>query len=293
MIKILISLFFFSLSLHAQFNVIETKNLNLIYIGDSHSYLVNHTVRCFENSLHFHKKLFNYEPSEKIILFLHDFSDYGNAGASASPHNIIGMSIAPFSFAYETVPGNERMNNTLHHEMVHIVTNDQATGRDNFFRSMFFGKVHPTASNPLSMLYGYLTVPKRYAPRWYQEGIAVFIETWMTGGLGRAMGSFDEMVFRTLVKEDSEIYDLVGLESAGTKVDFQVGVNSYLYGTRFMSYVSLLHGPENLLTGHRDKVEAVQILSPTLAGSMMHQYMTSGKIGLNLKENSRIQTLNV
>ena len=35
-----------------------------------------------------------------------------------------------------------------------------------------------------------------------------------------------------------------GLESQGVAVDFQVGVNDYLYGTRFYSYLALKYGPE-------------------------------------------------
>ena len=34
----------------------------------------------------------------------------------------------------------------------------------------------------------------------------------------------------------------LGLESEGTQVDFQVGANSYLYGTRFFSYLALTYG---------------------------------------------------
>jgi hypothetical protein len=69
----------------------------------------------------------------------------------------------------------------------------------------------------------------------------------MAGGLGRALGGFDEMVFRTFIKENAGIYDLLGLESEGTQTDFQVEVNAYLYGTRFMSYMALLYGPEKLV----------------------------------------------
>ena len=61
------------------------------------------------------------------------------------------------------------------------------------------------------------------------------------------MGGFDEMVFRTLVKENAPMYDLVGLESEGTQTDFQVEVNAYLYGTRFMSYLALKYGSESLI----------------------------------------------
>src|SRR5262245_34047453 len=69
----------------------------------------------------------------------------------------------------------------------------------------------------------------------------------MTGGVGRAIGPYDEMVFRTLVRDSARIYDVVGLESEGTTIDFQVGVNSYLYGTRFVSYLALRYGNDSLL----------------------------------------------
>ena len=73
------------------------------------------------------------------------------------------------------------------------------------------------------------------------------METWSTGGMGRALGAYDEMAFRTWVAEDAPLYDLVGLESAASKLDFQVGVNAYLYGTRFFNYMALHHGPENVV----------------------------------------------
>ena len=72
-------------------------------------------------------------------------------------------------------------------------------------------------------------------PRWYLEGSAVFMETWMAGGLGRAQGGYDEMVFRAMVRDNARFFDPLGLESEGTRIDFQVGVNAYLYGTRFMT----------------------------------------------------------
>jgi hypothetical protein len=92
-----------------------------------------------------------------------------------------------------------------------------------------------------------LTNPRWNAPRWYHEGIAVFLETWMSGGKGRVLGSYDEMVFRSMVLDNAHFYDVIGLESEGTTVDFQVGVNSYLYGTRFMSFLALKYGPESLI----------------------------------------------
>jgi hypothetical protein len=85
------------------------------------------------------------------------------------------------------------------------------------------------------------------APRWYHEGIAVFIDTWMAGGLGRAQSGYDEMVFRAMVRDGARFYDPLGLVSEGTKVDFQLQINSYLYGTRFMMWLANTYSPEQLI----------------------------------------------
>ena len=244
---LLFVLSFTASSVRGQFVALETNQQTLVYFGEIHSMLVPYTARCVENSLNYQRKLFNYTPSEKVTVLLHDFNDYGNAGADAVPKNNIVAGIAPSRYVYDTSPSNERINTTMNHEMVHVVAMDKAADSDLFYRSLFFGKVPATKDNPLSILYAYLTTPRRYSPRWYHEGIAVFIETWMAGGLGRALSSYDEMVFRTMVIDSSYIYDLVGLESEGTQIDFQVGVNSYLYGTRFMSYLALQYGPQDLI----------------------------------------------
>jgi hypothetical protein len=233
--------------LHAQFYSLETKDLRLIYYSKAHEYVVPHLARCFENALAFHSKLFDYTPSEKVTLILQDFGDYATGGANTVPYNLVGIGIAPFNYSYETMPPLERMNMMMNHELVHIATMDKPSPSDRFFRSLFSGKVAPIAEAPPSMLYAYLTSPRWNSPRWFIEGIAVFLETWMGGGLGRAQGAYDEMVFRTMVRDSAFFYDVIGLESEGTKVDFQVGANSYLYGTRFVSYLALLYGPEKLI----------------------------------------------
>jgi hypothetical protein len=135
----------------------------------------------------------------------------------------------------------------MNHESIHVVMGDQANGVDRRLRSLFFGKVAPDAREPLSMIYSTLASPRQFAPRWFQEGIAAFMETWMAGGMGRALGGYDEMVFRAMVRDDSHIYDVVGLESEGTSTDFQTGANSYLYGTRFLTWLSYRWGPEKLV----------------------------------------------
>ena len=233
--------------LAAQFRLLETRDMRLVFTSPLQSYLVPQVARSFENSLQFHHRLFDYTPSGPINVLMHDLWQYGNAGASPIPENHITIGIAPYSHDYESGPAPERMASSFNHEMTHIVTVDKATASDRFYRSLFLGKVTPNPEVPLSMLYGYLTTPRWYAPRWYLEGIAVYLETWMNGGLGRAIGPYDEMVFRTFFRDSARIFDFVGLESEGTTVDFQVGANSYLYGTRFVSYLGLRYGHDSLI----------------------------------------------
>ncbi|MFA6957170.1 MAG: hypothetical protein WC538_14975 [Thermoanaerobaculia bacterium] len=221
--------------------------LDLIYYDKQHEYLTYHLARSFENSLSYHRKLFDYTPTEPIVILFQDFGDYGHGGTSTVPWNYLSIGIEPFDYVYETMPANERMNWLMHHELVHVVATDKGADRDLTFRRLFGGKVAPEQEAPLAIFYSYLTSPRWYAPRWYHEGIAVFLETWMAGGMGRALGGYDEMVFRTMVLDDAYFYDVVGLESEGKTIDFQVGQNSYLYGTRFMSYLADQYGPEKLM----------------------------------------------
>lgn len=233
--------------LHAQFYSRETPRLRVIYYDKNHEYILPHLMASFENSYAFYQKFFQYRSKEKITVLLEDFDDYGYAGATSIPFNYLRLGIEPYKYVFDTAPSNERFNWVLNHELVHIVATDQATGPDRFFRSLFAGKVAPIPEQPLSLMYSYLTNPRKYSPRWYHEGIAVFMETWLSGGIGRTLGGYDEMVFRAKVRDSSYIYDVIGLESEGTTIDFQIGANSYLYGTRFISYLAAVHGPEKII----------------------------------------------
>jgi hypothetical protein len=238
----------------AQLTSLETEDLRLVSFGGAESYLVPYATRTFLNAMRFHRRLFEYRPSEKTTVLLADFSDAGNAGATSVPRDSVVVQIAPLSYAFETLTANERLNTIMNHELVHVVSMDQAAGSDRVFRRLFAGKVMPIAEQPESILYFYLTTPRVASPRWFLEGGAVFVDTWMSGGIGRAQGAYDEMVFRAMVKDDSHFYDPLGLASEGTKIDFQLQVNSYLYGSRFITWLGLQHSPEKVVSwiGRKD-----------------------------------------
>ncbi|MEI6576996.1 MAG: hypothetical protein WCO63_12540 [Bacteroidota bacterium] len=220
----------------------ETPHVKLVFLDNNTSYLVPHTVRTFENALGFQKNFWDYKPSGKTHILFNDFADVGNGGALVIPWNFLNIGIAPFSYTYSVMPSNERMQWLMSHELTHQVICDKGSRNDRVFKKIFAGRVMSDNKDPLSMAYSFFTTPRWYSPRWYHEGIAVFMETWMSGGIGRAMGGYDEMVFRTMVCDTSFFYNVIGLESEGTAIDFQVGVNSYLYGTRFVSYLAYQYG---------------------------------------------------
>ena len=219
----------------------------MIYVGPTESFLVPHATRTAINSLNFQKKLFRFEPSTKLTVLLVDLSDSGNASATTVPRNMVSVEIAPLSFAFETIAANDRTNTIMNHELVHVATMDEADGRDRIFRRLFAGKVIPVAEQPESILYFYLTSPRVAAPRWYHEGSAVFVDTWMAGGIGRVQSGYDEMVFRSMVADNARFYDPLGLVSEGTKIDFQLQINSYLYGARFMTWLARKYSPEKVV----------------------------------------------
>ncbi len=223
----------------------DTDRAQLVYFGNRYSYLMPHVLRTFNNAMDFHESLWDYDPG-RVYVMMNDFQDYGNGGAITMPLNQVFIGIGPYNFAFSIVPAGERFQWLFNHEITHVVMTDKGNSRDERWRRAFFGKVRRHEEYPVSALWSYLTVPRWYAPRWYQEGIAIFMETWMSGGIGRTTGYYDEMYFRTLVHENAPIHSVVGLETEGTALDFQVGANSYLYGSRFVTYLSREYGVDKL-----------------------------------------------
>jgi hypothetical protein len=228
-------------------STLETKDLTLLYLDPMQTYLTPYIARAFENSLRFHEKNLQWKPWEPVTILLKDFSDYGNAAALGSPSDMVLLDVAPLSLSMETFSPGERFFTLMNHELTHVGTIDVWNSRDSGWRHFLGGKPAPIQAHPESILYNFLTSPRNLSPRWYMEGSAVFMETWMAGGLGRAQGGYDEMVWRAKIHDHSRIFSALGLESEGTQIDFEVGANSYLYGTRFMSYLALTYGPQKVV----------------------------------------------
>src|ERR1700685_3102237 len=230
----------------AEQQFVELPDLRIAYFDPGGTPLVPHVAQSFLAGLIAQRRLFDYVPDGEVNVYLKDFADQANAATIVEPRNRIFFDIAASYYPYETVGQRERFSSTAVHELTHVVMNDGASPADTRFRHLFHGKVEIDSVHPETLLYNYLTVPRETAPAWYHEGGAVFTETWLSGGIGRAQGGYDEMVFRAMVHDGAKFYDPLGLVSKGTEVDFQTGANAYLYGTRFVNYLALTYSPDRL-----------------------------------------------
>ena len=228
----------------------KTDEATLVFFDKNLSRYIPHMIRMYQNGKALHEQIWTsdsiYQP-EAPLLLLTDWEDDGNGGATPLPRSLIQIGMAPLNMSYYINPSSERYRQLFKHEYTHIVMTDKYNRRDLNWRRFFGTKVDTDKSQPISALWSYLSVPRWYAPRWYHEGIACFMETWLGGGVGRALGGYDEMYFRSIINEGDKLYSVVGLETEGSTKDFQVGANAYLYGTRFVNYLTKTYGYEKMI----------------------------------------------
>ena len=228
----------------------KTDDARLVFFDKNLSRYIPHMVRMFQNGKALHEQIWTtdsvYVP-EAPLLLLTDWEDDGNGGATPLPRSLIQIGMAPLNMSYYVNPSGERYRQLFCHEYTHIVMTDKYNRKDLGWRKFFGTKVSVDNTQPITALWSFLSVPRWYAPRWYQEGIACFMETWLGGGVGRSLGGYDEMYFRSIIDGKEPLFSVVGLETEGSTMDFQVGANAYLYGTRFVNYLTKEYGYENLI----------------------------------------------
>ena len=228
----------------------ETDHFKIIY-KTSHSHIADYLLNCAEKSFSMLERIFKYSPAEKIVLNTFDLYDYGFGESTSIPQNYIHIEIEPFEPGYENVPYNERFQWVINHELVHIFYNDQSVKPESAARSIF-SKVAPEQIQPMTIPYSVITNYNRYSPMWYQEAIAIYLETFMSGGFGRLLSSFDEMFFRSMVLEKRDFPTLNELESALPNNSFMLDMLSYLYGARFSAFLALKYGNDAFLDWYRN-----------------------------------------
>ncbi|MDO5446425.1 MAG: hypothetical protein Q4F34_01425 [Prevotellaceae bacterium] len=195
-----------------------------------------------------HHQIWGDLPTQPPFIMVTDWEDDGNGGVSALPYTYINVCMAPLNMSQFVSPSTERYDHLFKHEYTHVVMADKANKQDRWWRKLNGNKIVRNSDYPLSAVWSYLDVPRWYAPRWFHEGIACFMETWLTNGTGRALGGYDETYFRTQIKENKDLFSVVGLETEGMTSDFQQGATAYLYGMRFVNYLVLKYGFQKLVS---------------------------------------------
>lgn len=231
---------------------IEADDAFFMFFDPQLSQYMPHITRMYQRGKALHNQIWNsdtltfkYIP-QKPVMYITDWEDDGNAGVSALPTTTIGIGMAPLNYSFFIAPSVERYSHLFSHEYTHVVMADKYNATDLGWRKFLGTKVSVDSRYPISAFWSYFSVPRWYSARWCHEGIACFMETWFGGGVGRALGGYDEMYFRSIVNEHDKLFSVVGLETEGTTQDFQVGTNAYLYGTRFVNYLALQYGIDSL-----------------------------------------------
>ena len=119
------------------------------------------------------------------------------------------------------------------------------------------------------------------------------METWMSGGIGRAQGGYDEMVFRAMVRDDAHFYQPAGRGlGRHRRPTSKTMANAYLYGTRFFSYLALTHSPEKVVDWlSRGRGQRPLLRHPVRAGVRQVRSKPPGATGSPGSTNSRTTNL--
>ena len=192
--------------------------------------------------------VFDSFPKKRITLHVVDSADGPINQTLTAPQPFIRVWVAPPSDAngYGHLKLSNRFRLLIAHELVHM-----AMGSWHDQSGNVFGQVRSTVNEPMTFPFALLTQSKRFAPLWFHEGAAVFLETWLTDGQGRIMGNLDEAYFRTHALHNSETPDWRTVDAR--TVDEAYNINgSYFYGARFMAWLAKENGVEKVIRWLRE-----------------------------------------
>lgn len=170
--------------------------------------------------------LLDWEPASRTHMLVTDHLDRANGFARIFGRNFITIYGKPP--VPEGVLGyyDDWLRVLVYHEYVHILHLDTNPGPAQWLNRIIGKQYHPNS----------------VLPRWYVEGIAVYLESVRTGR-GRVDSPLFRMWLRTAALDD----DLFSLGKAtGLPFQWPSGTGSYLYGAFFIEYMAQEHS-ENFI----------------------------------------------
>ena len=166
--------------------------------------------------------LLDWEPAARTHMLVTDQADVANGFARVFGRNFITIYGKP-----PTPEGNlgyydDWLRILVYHEYVHILHLDTNPGLSQWVNRVIGKQFHPNA----------------LMPRWFIEGIAVYLETARTGR-GRTNSPIFRMWLRTAALDD----DLFSVgRASGLPLQWPSGTGPYLYGAFFIDYMVRHHG---------------------------------------------------
>ncbi|MBK9261115.1 MAG: PD40 domain-containing protein [Polyangiaceae bacterium] len=167
-----------------------------------------------------------YAPKGKTEVVLTDDVDSANGSATALPFNTVRL--------YATAPEDlsvlgdydDWMLDLITHEHTHILHIDNISGTAAIINAIL-GKTY---------------APNQVQPRWIIEGLATLTESRETSA-GRMRSSFFDMYMRADVLEDR----IAGLDTVSSSpLRWPNGNLWYLYGSRFLGWITDVYGPNTM-----------------------------------------------
>ncbi len=168
----------------------------------------------------------DHRPSDPIHIVISDDIDGAQGLAEVLPLNVITLFAGvphPFS---ELGDFDDFLRLLLIHEMVHVVHLDTIGGI-------------PWAFN---LIFGKQWSPNLIQPRWFVEGLAVYLESKLTGA-GRVRSHLIEMIVRTQVMADT--FPRID-QVSNVMRRFFAGSFPWILGGRFIDFIARRHGDDVL-----------------------------------------------
>ncbi|MFH1807888.1 MAG: hypothetical protein ABIJ09_04040 [Pseudomonadota bacterium] len=161
-------------------------------------------------------------PSDRVQIVLEDESDYANGWALTVPYNTLHVyAVAPDDLS-PLGDSDDWLRGLVLHEYTHIVHMDTVGG----------------VPRAVQRIIGKQWSPNQVQPRWFIEGLAIYVESRFSTG-GRVRSSVYDMYLRAAALED-RLWSLNALSSEGRA--FPRGSAPYLYGGRFLAYLAERRG---------------------------------------------------
>ena len=168
--------------------------------------------------------LLGWDPPERVHITCFDDVDATNGFANIAPLDAIRLYAHPPDAGHELGEYDDWLRLLVFHEYAHVLHLDHASGLPRL----------------VNLVFGKTIKPNSIVPRWYAEGIAVWVESTRTGG-GRIGSSLFEMYLRTSALANR----LPSLsELTGAPIEHPRGTSWYLYGGYLFDHIAKARGPE-------------------------------------------------